>query len=275
MTMTKIFVAQYHRRADAQSTLDAVLAGLDDHVTSRAGFVVLPENAFASADAGPLPGALRDQALTRLAGLARRYGTHVLTGSWAEESEPGAGLHQVAHLLDPSGEVQAVVRRPVDDQGRTVTGDDFPVVDTEHGRVGVLLGPDFWLVEPPRIQCLAGAELLLVAASTGGATTDSQHAAVWGIATLNTVGVALASGLDVPSAGGSGVAVPDGFLAWAGTREYVVSAAWDPDHIRHLRQPDLRFQETLWFGLWARRPDLYKSLAGGERPSGAEIDAGS
>jgi predicted amidohydrolase len=273
--MSQIFVAQYGRRADAQSTLDAVMTHLDAKVTSRAGFVVLPENALAAPDAGPLPAALRDQALTRLAELARRHGAHVLTGSWAEESASGTGLDQVAHLLDPAGEVQVVVRRPVDDLGRTATGDDFPVVDTEHGRVGVLLGPDFWLVEPPRIQCLAGAELLLVAGSTSGATTDSQHAAVWGIATLNTVGVAVANGLDRPSAGGSGIAVPDGFLAWAGTRESVVSAAWDPDHIRHLREPDLRFQETLWFGLWARRPELYGSLVGGQRPSGAAGGTGS
>lgn len=273
--MTKIFVAQYRRRADARSTLDGVVAHLDDKVTASAGFVVLPENAFAPVDAGPLPTALRDQALERLAELARRYGTYLLTGSWTEEGGPGGGPHQVTHLLDPAGEVKVTVRRPVDDQGRTVTGDDFPVVDTEHGRVGVLLGPDIWLIEPPRIQCLAGAELLLVASSTRGAATDSQHAAVWGISTLNTVGVALASGLDAPSAGGSGVAVPDGFLAWAGTQESVVSAAWDVDHMRHLRQPDLRFQETLWFGLWARRPDLYTSLVDGQPPSGVTTNAGS
>ncbi|MFF2540460.1 carbon-nitrogen hydrolase family protein [Streptomyces cyaneofuscatus] len=272
--MSQIFVAQYRRRADARSTLDAVVGLLGERVGRHAGFVVLPENAFAAPDAGPLPPALRDEALTRLAELARRRGAYVLTGSWAQESASGAGLDQVAHLLDPAGEVRAVVRRSVDDRSTTATGDDFPVVDTEHGRVGVLLGPDFWLVEPPRIQCLAGAELLLVAGSTSGVTTDSQHAAVWGIATLNTVGVALAAGLDAPSAGGSGIAVPDGFLAWAGTRESVPGAAWDPDHIRHLRQPDLRFQETLWFGLWARRPELYGSLTGGQRPTGATTGTG-
>lgn len=273
--MTKIFVAQYHRRSDAQTTLNAVMDDLNDKVTPGAGFVVLPENAFTPADAGPFPRALQEQALERLAELARRYGTYVLTGSWAEESTSGEELHQVARLLDPAGEVQTTVERPIDEQGRTGTGADFPVVDTEDGRVGVLLGPDFWLVEPPRIQCLAGAELLLVAGSTSGGTTDSQHAAVWGIATLNTVGVAIASVLDAPSAGGSGVAVPDGFLAWAGTQESVVSAAWDVDHIRHLRQPDLRFQETLWFGLWARRPDLYQSLVDEQPRSHVSTGAGN
>lgn len=258
--MISIFVAQHRRSGDAEATLNRVLADLDERVTSSAGFVVLPENAFTAATWDALPGRLRDQALERLAGLAQRRGTYVLTGSWLEQV-PGVGLRQVVRLLDPTGSVRVSVHRAVDEGGRTCTGDDFPVVETEHGSVGVLLGPDFWLVEPPRIQCLAGAELLLVAGSTSGRTTDSQHAAVWGIATLNTVGVAFASALGPPSAGGSGVAVPDGFLAWAGTREAVLSAGWDLEHVRHLRQPDLRFQETLWFGLWARRPDLYGSLA--------------
>lgn len=258
--MPKILIAQYHRRADAQGTLDAVLEDLSRKVTATASFVVLPENALSSPAAGPLPCALRDQALERLADVATRHHTYVLTGSWADEAVSHGGLENVVHLLDPAGEIVVTLRRPIDEKGRTGTGIDFPVLDTEHGRVGVLLGPDFWLIEPPRIQCLAGAEMLLVAGSTSSTQTDSQHAAVWGIATLNTVGVAIASALDAPSAGGSGIAVPEGFLAWAGTQECVVSAEWDLEHIRHLRQPDLRFQETLWFGLWARRPDLYRSL---------------
>lgn len=267
MTMPKILVAQYRRRSEAHATLAAVLADLDQKVTPSTGFVVLPENALAAAEAGALPDALREEACQRLADLARRHHTYVLTGSWAENSAAGPGLENVTHLLTPDGDVEVTLRRPIDDHGRTGTGDDFPVVDTPHGRVGVLLGPDFWLVEPPRIQCLAGAELLLVAGSTDGTQTDSQHAAVWGIATLNTVGVAIANGLDSPSAGGSGIAVPDGFLAWAGTQQALVSAAWDVEHIRHLRQPDLKFQETLWFGLWARRPDLYQSLTARDHPA--------
>ncbi|MFJ7769632.1 carbon-nitrogen hydrolase family protein [Streptomyces sp. NPDC097107] len=272
--MSQVFVAQYRHRADARATLDALTALLDAGVTPRADFLVLPENTLALPDAGPLPTALREEALTYLARIARRNDAHVLTGSWAEENPDGSGVEQVAYLLDPEGGIRLTVRRALDARGRTATGDDFPVVDTEHGRVGVLLGPDFWLVEPPRIQCLAGAELLLVASSTSGGTTDSQHAAVWGVATLDTVGVALAAGLGAPSAGGSGIAVPDGFLAWAGTREAVVSAAWDPDHIRHLRKPDLRFQETLWFGLWARRPELYASLTGGPAAVSADGTGG-
>lgn len=255
-----IFLAQHARRADAEATATAVLDDLDSRVTGEASFVVLPENVFTTGDGDPaLPRRLRERCLDRLTALARNRGTYVLTGSWPEE-RPGGGLMQVARLLDPAGSVCARVERPVLPDGTTGTGDDFPVVETPFGHVGVLLGPDFWLIEPPRAQCLAGAELLLVAGSLDGTQQAAQRAAVWGIATLNTVAVAFAGSLGERRGGGSAMAMPEGFVAEAGTEEGVVEAPWDAARIRHLREPDLRFQQTLWFGLWARRTELYTDL---------------
>ncbi|TFE58516.1 carbon-nitrogen hydrolase family protein [Streptomyces sp. ICN441] len=255
-----IFLAQHARRADAEATATAVLDDLDSRVTGEASFVVLPENVFTTGDGDPaLPRRLRDRCLDRLTALARNRGTYVLTGSWPEE-RPDGGLMQVARLLDPAGSVCTRVERPVLPDGTTGTGDDFPVVETPFGHVGVLLGPDFWLVEPPRAQCLAGAELLLVAGSLDGTQQAAQRAAVWGIATLNTVAVAFAGSLGERCGGGSAMAMPEGFVAEAGTEEGVVEAPWDAARIRHLREPDLRFQQTLWFGLWARRTELYTDL---------------
>jgi predicted amidohydrolase len=147
-------------------------------------------------------------------------------------------------------------------------------VETEFGRVGLLLGPDFWLVEPPRIECLAGAELLLVAGSLDGREKAAQRSAVWGIATLNTVAIAFSSALSNRSGGGSAVATPERFVAEAGADECVIEAQWDVERIRYLREPDLRFQQTLWFGLWARRPDLYQALVGARDPIGQASTAG-
>ncbi|WP_369179690.1 carbon-nitrogen hydrolase family protein [Streptomyces mutabilis] len=255
-----IFVAQHARRATPEATATAVLDDLDGRVTDEASFVVLPENAFTTGgDVQALPSPLRERCLERLTALARTRGAYVLTGSWAEE-RPGGALAQVSRLLDPSGSECARVERPVLADGTTGTGDDFPVVDTPFGKVGVLLGPDFWLVEPPRIECLAGAELLLAAGSLDGGQQASQRAAVWGIATLNTVAVAFAGALSEGCGGGSAVAAPEGFVAEAGADEGVIEAPWDVERIRRLREPDLRFQQTLWFGLWARRTELYTDL---------------
>ncbi|QDQ15155.1 carbon-nitrogen hydrolase family protein [Streptomyces spectabilis] len=262
-----IFVAQHARRPSVEATAEVVLDDLDSWVTPEAKFVVLPENVFGD-DGSALPPTLRERCLERLAGLARRRGTYVLTGSWTEERS-GGGPVRVTRLLDPAGSVRARVERPILPDGTTGTGDDFPVVETEFGHVGVLLGPDFWLVEPPRIECLAGAELLLVAGSLDGAQKAAQRAAVWGIATLNTVAVAFASSLGGRSGGGSAVAMPEGFVAEGDTHECVLEAPWDAERIRHLREPDLRFQQTLWFGLWARRPDLYAALVDGQDPIGS------
>jgi len=255
-----VFVAQHARRSDPEATAAAVLGDLESRVTAEASFVVLPENAFTTgAVTAPLPGDLAGRCLDRLTALARHRSTYVLTGSWPEERAGGA-LVQVARLLGPDGTECARVERPVLDDGTTGTGDDFPVVETPYGTVGVLLGPDFWLVEPPRVQCLAGAELLLVAGALDGTRREAQRSAVWGIATLNTVAVAFAAALSESSGGGSAVAMPEGFLAEAGTAEGVLEAPWDPEKIRYLREPDLRFQQTLWFGLWARRTELYTDL---------------
>lgn len=249
-----IFVAQHARRATPEATADAVLGDLENRVTGEASFVVLPENVFTTGGDAPLPAPLRERCLDRLTTLARTRAAYVLTGSWPE------GRGQVARLLDPSGAVCAQVERPILAGGRTGTGDDFPVVETPYGTVGVLLGPDLWLIEPPRIECLAGAELLLVAGSLDGRQQAAQRSAVWGIATLNTVAVAFAAALSERSGGGSAVAMPEGLAAEAGTAEGVIEAPWDVAKIRHLREPDLRFQQTLWFGLWARRTELYTDL---------------
>ncbi len=253
-----IFVAQHRRRADSAGTVEAALGDLERHVTPAASFVVLPENAFTGADGStPTPRAAA-QCLERLAILAVSCQTHVLTGSWPE---PGpSGPTQTARLIDPTGAVRCEVRRAIEADGTTATGEDFPVVETELGRVGVLLGPDVWLMEPPRIQCLRGAELLVVAGSLAGRAVEAQRAAVSGIATLHVVAVAVASGIGGGSHGGSTVAVPEGPVLEVGDREGVFEAPLDLDRIRHLRQPDLRFQEKFWFGLWGRRPELFTPI---------------
>lgn len=256
--MSTVYVAQHRAWPDAKATAEAILTDLERSVTDDASFVVLPENAFSGSEDPEVPDALRDHVVDRLAALAQQRGTYVLTGSWPERG--AEGREQVAHLIDDRGEIVTTVRRPVLPDGTTGSGTDFPVVETPHGKVGVLLGSDFWLVEPPRIQCLQGAELLLVSGAVRSSYPERQRAAVWGIATLNTVAIAFAGGLGHGGAGGSCVVMPEDFAVRADLAEGVVGAPWDVELIRHLRQPDLKFQETLWFGLWARRPDLYTDL---------------
>ncbi len=254
----RVLVAQSWPRADSIATAEAVLAKVDEVVTDDVAALVLPEHVFTGVD-GSTPTATDGQRwLERLIKLARRHRTYVLTGSWPEDG-PG-GPEQVARLLNPAGDVALTIRRRIEPDGSTGTGTDFPVIDTDFGRVGVLLGPDFWLVEPPRAQCLRGAELLLVATSFNGRDQAAQRAAVWGIATLNTVAVAVAGALSGGGRGGSAVALPQRLEAQAESDDVVIGANVDVDHIRHLRKPDLRFQETLWFGLWARRPELYPMI---------------
>lgn len=253
-----VVLAQHRRRADSAQTAEAVLGDLERHVTDEASFVVLPENAFAGADGSSPSEHEAAGHLDRLAALARSRRTYVLTGSWLESGPDGST--QTVRLLDPVGEVRVELRRQLEPDYSTSTGDDFPVIDTEYGRVGILLGPDVWLLEPPRIQCLEGAELLLVAGSLTGRAVEAQRSAVWGIATLHVVAIAIASGIGGGARGGSTLATPEETVLAAADREGVFEAPVDLARIGHLRQPDLRFQEKFWFGLWGRRPELYSSI---------------
>ncbi len=253
-----IVLAQHRRRPNAVLTAQAVLTDLERNVTGNASFVLLPENVFVGADGRSPDVQTQVQALERLKALARARHTWILTGSWPETGVDG--VRQVTRMLDPSGSVAIELTRGLEPDGTTSTGEEFPVIDTEHGRVGVLLGPDIWLLEPPRIQCLRGAELLLVASTLSGRTVAAQRAAIWGIASLHAVAVAMAAGIGPGAYGGSGVAMPEGSILEAGSDEGIVSVSWDVARIRELRQPDLRFKEKFWYSLWGRRPDLYGAL---------------
>ncbi|WP_156860165.1 hypothetical protein [Propionibacterium sp. oral taxon 192] len=152
------------------------------------------------------------------------------------------------------------MEREILSDGSTATGDDFPIVESPLGSLGLVLGPDFWLIEPVRIQCLKGAELLLVSGAITGSRRAAQVAAIWGIATINTVGIAFAGSLGCGALGGSSIAMPEGFVGRLEEEDAVVEGDWSRDTIVRVREPDLQFQQTMWFGLWSRRPSLYRTL---------------
>lgn len=252
-----IVLLQNSWRSSREATLDAVISTLSGAIDASTDFVVLPENVLGDPADGVVSPRLASHAMEHLAGLARRHGSYLLTGSWPEEH--AGEVVSVARLLQPDGAVLAELRRPLAGT-EAGPGTDFPVVETDRGTVGILLGQDFWTMEVPRIQSLRGAELLLVAGSIGTLNRAARVSAIWGIATLNCTAVAFASTTGGPHTGGSTVAQPDGVVEQAGAEPAAVRASWDADHLRQLREPDLRFKQTLWFGLWARRTELYAPL---------------
>jgi len=257
----KITIPQIRTGPDADRNIIAILDILNDVHDVGPGILVLPESSFTGYGIAAIPAqSSRDEWLSRLSDFARDSGSHVYTGSWPELSASSGTCVQVARLIGPDGIEMGRVEREILPDGSTMTGSDFPVIKTAIGTLGLVLGPDFWLIEPARIQCLKGAELLVVAGAITGRRRSAQRSAVWGISTLNTVGVAFSGSLGAHAHGGSAIAMPEGFVAQAYEEETVLQAEWDPTRISRIREPDLKFQQTMWFGLWARRPDLYGLL---------------
>jgi len=154
---------------DLERNRARALAAIDAAAAAGAHVVVLPELAasgyvFADAEEarrlaepadGPTP--------TGWADRARAHGL-VVVGGFAELGADGR-LYNSAALVDPGG-VRAVYRKAHlwDRESLAFTPGDEPplVLDTAHGRIGVMVCYDLEFPEWVRAAALAGAELLCV-----------------------------------------------------------------------------------------------------------------
>lgn len=107
----------------------------------------------------PIPGALTE-ALGR---KARLYHTYIIAGMLELD---GGKTYDTAVLIDRRGHVAGKYRKThlplaeVED-GET-PGNDYPVFDTDFGRIGILVCWDYYFPEPMRIMRLKGAEIVFL-----------------------------------------------------------------------------------------------------------------
>jgi len=114
----------------------------------------------------------RGKHISEMRRLCADLGVHFVAG-FAERSGPH--MHNSAALIGPRGQMIGVFRK-VHDMGKeplNTMGDDFPVFDTEFGRVGIMICFDRQLPESARLLALRGA-LLICNPSAGmyGETND-------------------------------------------------------------------------------------------------------
>lgn len=98
-----------------------------------------------------------------LAETARRHRIYLATSIYEKEDER---VYISAVLFDRTGRLAGKYRKthiPLSEAEDGITpGNDYPVFETEFGRVGLLVCWDSWFPEPARILRLKGAELLLI-----------------------------------------------------------------------------------------------------------------
>jgi predicted amidohydrolase len=149
-----------------------------DHVercvaATGAELVVLPESATTGftpgVDAGTLWD-LVDEVPGRLTApvqqVAARLGVHVVLGTYERGALRGV-VHNAAVLIGPDGEVRGVYRKTHvfcgegrDDGGWVTPGDEAVVVETDLGRIGLMICFDGDYPELARIEAVLGAEVI-------------------------------------------------------------------------------------------------------------------
>lgn len=269
--MTRVVAVQISPTVgELEANLAMITDAVSEVLSSGAELIVLPELATSGYVFDSLDEA-RSLAIPRehpvFAEWASRLGQAVAVVGFAESGNPGPRLHNSAAVIDQTG-VRAVYRKVhLWDREKMFfePGDaEPPIVETPHGRVGVMVCFDLEFPEWARIAALKGADLLavptnwpLVPVPSGDVAPEIQIALA--TARMNHMAIAFADRVgterDVEWTGGTGIVGADGHLIESvGPR---IGSAWadiDLPSSRNKRQTE--FVDLLG----DRRPELYSRL---------------
>jgi N-carbamoylputrescine amidase len=276
----KIALVQHACADDPEANLAAIDAAIARSAEHGAALVLLQElhnhpyfcvreEVAAFERAEPIPGPTS----AHLAARAAEHGV-VLVGSIFERRAAGV-YHNTAAVFDADGHLAGTFRKAhiPDDPGYSekfyfTPGDsDFAPIQTQAGRLGVLVCWDQWFPEAARLMALAGADLLLYPSAIGFDPGDDNAEQQRQLDAWITVqrGHAIANGLPLAACnrcgpeganhfwGHSFVCGPQGeLLAQADTEPAVLMAEVDPARGEQVRR--------LWPFLRDRRIDTYDEL---------------
>ena len=157
----------------AANTARAVALVRRCHEATGAELIVLPESVTTGFTPGvdaeqlwrlisELPGPI----LQPFAEVSAELGVHLVLGSYERGPEPGV-VYNAAVVLSPRGELLGTYRKThpfgterADRGGWVTPGEDLLVVETDLGRIGVIICFDGDYPELSRLTALAGAEII-------------------------------------------------------------------------------------------------------------------
>jgi predicted amidohydrolase len=161
-----------HRPGEDERNVADAVAAIERAAGDGADFVCFPET---------YPGPWRMPATfdpsTALAEAAVKYGVHAVFGTIEPIDAKVATAHNLIVMVYPDGRAPARYRRThpngpwiytggKDWEFQYVAGDEYPVFDTAHGKVGLAMCSEVYMPEVARALALRGAELIFMPAGT-------------------------------------------------------------------------------------------------------------
>ena len=272
--MGRIVRAALAQRSGAGTTehnLAEMASMIEEAAAERPGLdvIVFPEYSYYASTtmeeskkvAETVPGTFTDA----IGALARKYRVNIIPGSFVERAESGK-VHNACVFINRDGEVIGKYRKihlmdaiGYKESNYVDAGSDMCVIDTDIGRVGLMVCYDLRFPELARSMVLHGADILFVPAEFPSGKplpprTDHWDLLVRSTALFNLTYVAACNQFgplhsDNPF-GRSSVVDPWGtVVASASGRREIVYASLDMDY-----QKQVRDSVATWIN---RRPDVY------------------
>jgi predicted amidohydrolase len=185
-----------------------------------------------------------DGSYVRRAGTLARELNVTLVFGFSEKRGPD--VFNTAALFGPDGKLLGTYSKSHTGGELYAPGSAFPVFDTPHGRIGLLICYDRQVPETSRILAVRGAEMILIPAYSPSVSRMNEDLMMQIRAYENNVFIALANPFNALAT------APDGkMLAHNADRnaEGILYAEFDPAQRKQRRTP-----------LNSRRPELYEAL---------------
>ncbi|WP_419878425.1 carbon-nitrogen hydrolase family protein [Brevibacillus centrosporus] len=248
----KVAIAQLTSTMDKTENLQKAAAYIAKAKASGADFVILPEMYLAPATpktgvtpaqvAEPLDGPF----VTGLANAAREQGVYVVCGIYESIPNDPDRAYNTTVFLNRSGELIHTYRKThlydafsfVESDAIAPGDNPYQVVETEFGKIGLMVCYEVRFPEIARQFALQGADILFVPAGwvAGAMKEDHWETLVRARAIENTMFVCAADQVGNIFAGRSLIVDPMGVvLASAGEEEALIVAELDMDRISRVR----------------------------------------
>lgn len=248
----KVAIAQLTSTMDKAENLQKAVTYIAKAKASGADFVILPEMYLAPATpktgvtpaqvAEPLDGPF----VTGLAQAAREHGVYVVCGMYEKIDHDPNRAYNTTVFLNRSGELIHTYRKThlydafsfVESDAIAAGDNPYQVVETEFGKIGLMVCYEVRFPEIARQFALQGADILFVPAGwvAGAMKEDHWETLVRARAIENTMFVCAADQVGNIFAGRSLIVDPMGVvLASAGEEETLIVAELDLDRIQRVR----------------------------------------